>query len=330
MLRRSTPPIVDELGRSVPGSVARLERVRLGGVQQWLVLRGHRQDGPILLFLAGGPGGSEIGWVRTFNGELEHSFVVVNWDQRGAGKSYRLLTRRSSLRPERYVDDAVDLAERLHVMFPGQPLHLIGHSWGAVLGILAAQRRPDLFASFVGVGTVVAVAENDRVSWEWTRARAEEAAQARTVTRLVRNGPPPYSGLRAGLKYHAISGGAEQFNDYPSNPYRQHSTATALHIPEYSHLDWLRVLLGFNRGTATTYQGILDLDLRRDVPDLAIPAYFAHGRHDIHAWGYLAEDYVTSLRAPHKELIWFADSGHSPCFEEPAKFRELMLRVRAG
>src|SRR5260370_12883182 len=83
---RGTRPIRDPQGRTVPGSVARLEPLTLGGVRQWLLVRGRRAESPILLKLHGGPGQAEMATVG-LNGLLENDFVVVEWDQRGSGKS---------------------------------------------------------------------------------------------------------------------------------------------------------------------------------------------------------------------------------------------------
>src|SRR5690606_27976567 len=122
-LAAHTPPILGEDGKPLPGSIARMEKVRLGGVDQWLIIRGHDVHKPVLLFLSGGPGASEAARVLRFNQELEKHFVVVIWEQRGCGKSY---PARADLTVERYTADVIELSEMLRTRFDEQKVYLVG------------------------------------------------------------------------------------------------------------------------------------------------------------------------------------------------------------
>jgi len=89
-----TPPITDAAGKPLPGSIATLETVPLNGSEQWVSIRGRDITNPVLLFLAGGPGGSQLATARYALGGLEDHFVVVNWEQPGAGKSFDAVESR--------------------------------------------------------------------------------------------------------------------------------------------------------------------------------------------------------------------------------------------
>ena len=104
----STPPILGMDGERLPGSVASLERVELNGRKEWITLRGRDASAPVLLWLAGGPGGTELATARRNQGRLEESFVVAVWDQPGAGKSYSA-GKHEDLSLEIFVDDAIAL-----------------------------------------------------------------------------------------------------------------------------------------------------------------------------------------------------------------------------
>ena len=152
----STAPFVDAAGKLLPDSIASLERVMLGGVEQGMLIRGSNVDNPVLLYLHGGPGTSELGMVRQHNmPALEKHFTVVVWDQRGAGMSYSARHPESAMTVEQFIADTHELTQLLRQRFGQAKVYLVGHSWGSALGVLTAQRYPDLHHAYVGVGQVV-------------------------------------------------------------------------------------------------------------------------------------------------------------------------------
>ncbi|MBE2235407.1 MAG: alpha/beta fold hydrolase, partial [Anaerolinea sp.] len=164
-----TPAIAGPDGKPLPNSIASLEKVRLGGAEQWLIIRGQDVDKPVLLFLSGGPGASEAARVLRFNRELEKQFIVVIWEQRGCGKSY---PARGDLTVKRYTSDVIELSELLRQRFDEQKIYLVGHSWGTIIGLRAAQERPDLFHAYVGTAQMVDVLETDRMIYDLVLAHS--------------------------------------------------------------------------------------------------------------------------------------------------------------
>ena len=112
-----TPAILGSDGKPLPNSIASMEKIKLGGVDQWLIIRGQDVNKPVLLFLSGGPGGSEAARVIRFNQELEKHFVVVIWEQRGCGKSYPALNPKSGLTVDQYASDIIELTDILRARF---------------------------------------------------------------------------------------------------------------------------------------------------------------------------------------------------------------------
>ena len=106
----STPPTTDAHGRVLPGSVATLEKVNLGGSDQWLMIRGQSVKNPVILYLSGGPGGTQYAWNREYLSGLEQRFTIVSWEQRGTGKSASLFfSDFGRLTPQQYVADGLQL-----------------------------------------------------------------------------------------------------------------------------------------------------------------------------------------------------------------------------
>jgi proline iminopeptidase len=194
-----TKPILDAQGRAIPGSVASLERIELGGVPQWILIRGNNAQNPLLLKLHGGPGQAEMATVR-FNRLLEQDFVVVEWHQRGAGKSAAAIDPQSAMNVAQFVADTHELTELLLRRFHRKKLILVGSSWGSVIGIMAVQKYPDLYQAFVSTGQVANLPQGMIVGYRFLLDAARARNDSNAVRDLTRIGPPPYSGADAGAK----------------------------------------------------------------------------------------------------------------------------------
>ena len=145
-----TPPFRGPHGEVASGSVAEVAYHRLGGVDQWVMIRGESLTNPPLIMLHGGPGFSETAFFRHFNAPLEKSFTVVYWDQRGAGKSYDPAIRRSSMTVEQFISDLDELVDLVRERLDKPRVTIFRHSWGSVLGVLYAARFPEKVAAYVG------------------------------------------------------------------------------------------------------------------------------------------------------------------------------------
>jgi pimeloyl-ACP methyl ester carboxylesterase len=325
---RSTAAIVDAKRNPLPGSIATLEQVKLGGVNQGLLIRGHSAANPVLLYLHGGPGTSELGMVRMHNmPALEQHYTVAVWDQRGAGLSYAARQPESGMNVEQFVADAHELTQLLCRRFRQPKIYLIGHSWGSLLGVLTVQRHPELYHAYVGVGQVVNMREGERISYDWALAQAKQAGDARSMARLKAIGPPPYLGklrpkLMAQRRILGKYGG-----EVHGNPRGGMSTLLRglLASSEYSWLDRINVLRGIFANMRLMWPKIMSIDLRVQAPEIAVPVYFLEGRYDYEAPAVLAERYFQQLRAPRKELIWFERSAHFVNTEEADNFNRFFI-----
>jgi pimeloyl-ACP methyl ester carboxylesterase len=324
----STSPITDARGRPLPGSIAALEMVTLGGVEQSLLIRGRNVANPVLLFLHGGPGTSELGLVRAYNlSALERHFTVVVWDQRGAGKSFAALRPVSGMTIEQLISDTRELTVLLCHRFAQQKIYLVGHSWGSALGALTVKRYPEWYHAFVGIGQAVNMQEGERLSYQWTLAQAEQAHDARSVARLKQIGAPPYSGdVRSKvIAQRAIL--ARYGGEVHGNP-RGGLFITLrclLKATEYSWPDRINVFRGIFATMRLMWPQILSIDLMEQAPELKVPVYFLEGRHDQEAPSVLAEQYFQVLRAPRKTLVWFEKSAHLVNVEEAEAFNQFFI-----
>ena len=323
-----TAPFTDSSGRTLPDSIASLGRVTLGGVDQGLLIRGRNVANPVLLYLHGGPGTSELGMVRQHNmPTLEQHFTVVVWDQRGAGMSYAAPNPTSGMTVEQFIADAHELTLLLCQRFQQLKIYLVGHRWASALGALTVQRYPNLYHAYVGVGQVVDMREGERISYAWTMGQAEKAGDARSVGRLRAIGPPPYLGkfrvkLMGQRKFLGKYGGEVHGNPNGGTLILLRGLLSAR---EYSWPDRINVVRGILVGIRVMWPQILDIDLITQVPELKVPVYFLEGRHDYEAPTELAERYFEALKAPHKTLIWFERSAHFVNTEEADAFNRFFI-----
>jgi pimeloyl-ACP methyl ester carboxylesterase len=323
-----TPSIVDAQGKSVPGSIATLERVTLGGSEQWISIRGKSVDNPVLLWLSGGPGGSQLATERYHLGALEDYFVVVNWEQPGSGKSYHAVPH-SALTVDRYVSDASELVQYLRGRFSEDKVYVVGESWGSALGVWLVQRHPEVVHAFVGTGQMVDFVETEQYDYDFAMRLARERGDTKKVDELTRMGPPPYFGDGATWKQTAyVTDGLAYMNSNPAISDDGFDTFKDLLSPEYGLYDkvnWARGIL--DSGNVMFPQlWAADVDFRTQAPKLEVPVYFLIGRHDVNAPPAIAEEYYALLDAPHKEWVWFEHSGHNPWVHESAKFVDVVVK----
>lgn len=150
-----TPKITDERGQRLENSIATLDSVVLGNIEQSILIRGQNIDNPILLFLHGGPGYPQISFARKFQSKLERDFIIVNWDQRGSGKSYSRHVPQDSMTRDQFIMDTFELIDYLLDRFDQEKIYLAGHSWGSDIGVRVVEQKPLLFYAYIGIGQVI-------------------------------------------------------------------------------------------------------------------------------------------------------------------------------
>jgi pimeloyl-ACP methyl ester carboxylesterase len=315
--RAYTPPVKDQAGRVLPESVAALDRVSLGGTAQYILVRGKNRSNPVLLFLHGGPGMPMMYLSHAFQRPLEEEFVVVQWDRRGAGKSYDSRIPPQTINVQQEIADTRELTELLRSRFRHNRIYLVGHSYGSYLGILAAQRFPELFYAYVGVGQLACSKEiNRQIQDHWIR---KEAIAARNQAALKQvNGKEPMDREKWLFEF-----GGELYRERKWLPL----LLIGLRSPEYSLVDDVHIVGGVNFTLRNMRYNAISGDLIDVVTDLKLPVYFFTGRHDYTAPFQCTQEYYRRINAPGKKMVWFDASAHFPFFEEPQKFAAEMKKV---
>jgi proline iminopeptidase len=326
----STPAIVGPDGRPVPGSIAELTMVKLGGRDQAISIRAVDANTPVLLYLSGGPGQSDLAFSRALLEPLTKDFVVVGWDQRGTGKSYAALDPTSDLTLDRAVRDTIELTEYLRERFAEEKIYLLGESWGTTLGVLAVQRQPQLFHAYIASGQMVSQRETDRRIWRDLLAHAQRTGDWALYDQVLTLGEPPYRDMPWANTFVMGHYDALTTPYTPPAAYIERGKASGLDPfgligSEYSLIDKANVLRGLVDMFSIMYPQLQDIDFRRDVTRLEVPVYVLEGASELRGRRDLAQQWLDQLTAPSKQLITYADAGHSVVFEEADAFHRLMV-----
>jgi pimeloyl-ACP methyl ester carboxylesterase len=310
-----------------PNAIAALEEIELGGVPQWLLVRGRDRSKPVLLYLHGGPGSAFMPFARQFSSRLEEHFVVVHWDQRGAGKSCTDAVPDESLNLEQFLADTLELVHQLRGRFGVEKIFLLGHSWGSVLGVLTVQRHPELFHAYVGLGQMVNLDRNEEISYRFVveRARAEGNQEALDELEAIRL---PYESV--GDLFTQRQWLSHYRGDFYAGGSMARMARDTLLAREYTLVEKMRFLPCAVNTLEQAWDDLQELDFLRDVDRLDVPVYFFAGRHDYNTPSELVVEWAEQLQAPRLEIVWFENSAHMACIEEPERFQdELIDRVLA-
>jgi pimeloyl-ACP methyl ester carboxylesterase len=271
------------------------------------------------LFLHGGPGMPMMYLAHRFQRDLESEFLVVHWDQRGAGKSFDRDLPVESMNVERFLSDTDELVALLRSRYGAEKIYLAGHSWGSYLGMLFTNRHPEMLQAYIGIGQVVDDRRASEIQDEFIRGRAAELNNEEALRELAEDGD------RVREKWLFEFGG-ELYGHTNWLPLLW----SGLLSPEYSLIDAVNVGRGSSLSSQHMRYNAISEPLLDAVTSVDVPVYFFIGRHDYTTPAELVELYYRKLQAPRKRIVWFEESAHFPFFEEPERFTAEMRAVLAG
>jgi proline iminopeptidase len=329
-LAEATKTIAEARRIMNPDGVERLEKLRIGGIDQWVSIRGADLRNPVLLYIHGGPGYVSIPMSWWFGRGLEEYFTVVQWDQRAAGKTY-LLTEpakiASTLTTARMIGDVEEMAGWARREFGKDKIFVLGHSYGSFLGLQVALRHPEWFYAYIGVCQSINGPENERRGWHFAIDAARRAGNAQAIRELEAIAPyaapghvVPIKDLYVQRKWVGAFGGVMA--------YRTNNSADAnlgRLSPDYSEQEIDHIWDGNRFATPYLLPDLVATDLS-GIQKLELPLIFFEGRHDLNVNSDLVATWFETLKAPEKHLVWFEHSGHMPMTEEPGKFLISLVR----
>ncbi len=302
--------------------------VDIGGVRQGMFIQEGSEDKPILLFLHGGPGSPEVTFNHLYPTGLDKYFTVCWWEQRGSGISYDKNMDKSSMNIQQLLYDTIELTEYLLKRFRKEKVYLMGHSFGSMLGVMAISNSPQLYYAFIGIGQVVNIAKSEQLGYEYMLDELEKAGSRWRKRRLrkhesVRRGESDFKYLNT-IRCSLL--------DQLGVGYMRNEKAIAslfkelLYFRQYTIREKINYVHGITFSLSSLWDDIYKLDLMKLYSKFEVPVYIFHGLYDIQVSYSLAKDYAEVIDAPVCGFYTFAESAHSPCFEEIPKMCEIIER----
>lgn len=288
--------------------------VSIGGIEQWITIRGANRDNPVVLFVHGGPGNPLSPYATAIHGSWEKDFTLVQWDQRGAGRTFGRNPRSvdTELTIEQMVSDGIEVAAYVTRYLHQKKVILLGGSWGSVLAVHMIKARPDLFHAYVGTGQVVESGENQAATYVKVMTLARAAGDVKTLATLEGLGTPPWTNPRnLGVlrrvtrlyeKQAAVPAPSFWWVPAPlyATPEEQADYETG---EEFSYLQFVGV-----KGKGMFSK----VDLWKLGSTFNVPVFLLHGEEDLVSVPEVAKRYYDSLSAPEKAFVLLPQTGHDP------------------
>lgn len=303
----------------------------IGGVRQGMFIKGADTANPVLLFVHGGPSFSEYFLAEKYPTGLEDHFTVCYWDQRGGGLSATREVTMESLNLGQLAADMIEVTNYLRSRFGKERIYILAHSGGTAFALRAVAENPELYHAYIGMAQITRQAESEKLAYRYM-VDSYSSSGNRKMAAKFREYPiiedeayllPFFNSVLRDKSMHELGiGTMRNMNSIMTGVFYPVWLCRAYTIREKFNI-W-RSKFSFVKKSGLRAE-VLKLDMSVAVPELGIPAYFISGRHDLTVSHDLSEEYCNKLESPLKRFYTFKNSAHSPMFEEPERFLEIMI-----
>ncbi len=324
-------PITGSGGTQLKGSISVIEKITLGSQDQYLIIRGADSTKPVMLFLHGGPGSPEAAFMKHYNRDIEKDFVMVYWEQRGAGKSWSKDIPAETMNMAQFISDTRELSEYLSERFSQERIYIAGHSWGSLLGILTAYKHPELFRAFFGIGQACYQFKGEQISYEWVKEQANNRKDKMALEALDQlSFPDSLASNHIWIDY--LMNQRKYVNKYGGGTTRDITGMWPLvkivfKTSEYTIGEKLNFMNGSMFSLNHMWNEVIHSNLLNELDSIQVPVYFFHGKYDYTTPHSVAKEFFNQLKAPQKGFFTFENSAHSPVMEEVEKFNSIVREI---
>jgi pimeloyl-ACP methyl ester carboxylesterase len=307
----------------IPGGIDERLEVQIGDTKQFISVRGRDSRNPILLMIHGGPASPEMQTSWIWQGDWEDYFTVVQWDQRGAGKSYVAndpAVVGPTLSLKRISDDAAEVVQYLRHRYAKPKVFVLGHSWGSVVGLTLAHDHPELLYAYIGMGQVISGQENERVGYRLTLQLAEARNNITAINEL--KSIAPYPGPDGSLTLEKIGLERKWSVSFGGLTHGRNSLDFYSDLAELSPDYSLAEIAAVDKGAELSLPHLLPDLIKFDftaITRYGCPIFMFEGRYDLTTPSQVTADWFRRVQAPKKGFVWFENSAHMVEIEEPGR-----------
>lgn len=287
-------------------SVKTHEAVEIGGIKQWIGVKGADDSKPLLLFLHGGPGFSSRNYASKFIRYLQKDFIIAQWDQRETGITSHWGPYSDSLTVDIFHKDTEEVISFLLKKFSKEKIFLVGFSWGGFLGLHFANEHPELLHAYISVSSMIHQDKSEQLTLELLQEKADNSVDRIARDEISKISIPfdSWEALYFQRKWTAEFLNKEKFNPKQKKVFQQWSEK------------WWKVFIEASK-----------VNYFEMVPVIDCPIYFFIGKNDFIANYLVTENYFKDLKASNKQIIWFEQSTHEIPTDEPKKFSEELIKI---
>lgn len=283
------------------------EIVNIGGVKQYISIKGKETSNPLLLYLHGGPGQSVMDKAEQITSRLQEKFIVVHWDQRGAGKTAELNKSSNELTIQLMQNDTEEIIQYLLKKFNRKKLYLVGHSWGSVLGFHIAQKSPNLLYAYVAISPPVNSLKSNRIALNLLKEHFKKGNNQKALKELSTVKIP-----NENLEQKIIL-------------YRWQTEFNGEKVTDEQVEQAMPFFIEWENNWGALSKQVDKINLSMKVPSLRCPIYFFVGKKDYQTNFSVTEHYFNVLKAPKKKLFWFMKSAHNVPHTEPDLMQKIII-----
>ena len=301
--------------------------VQVGGIEQWISIRGQNRYNPVILVLHGGPGVSNAPFAPAFI-PWEKDFTLVEWDQRGAGRTFGRngVQGTGLLSIDRLTQDAIELTQHLRSRLQKDKVILFALSFGSVIGLKMVQARPELFAAYVGSGQFINAADGDALGYQLTLAQARAIGNGEAISALETMGPPPWPDVKT---RSAAKGWATRMTKADDPASKMNVPAMLKALPDYSDADLKNLAAGMAFSTEPLVRDAMAFDARTLGPRFPIPLFIFQGADDLNTPTPLVQRWFADLEAPAKAIVIVEHASHGAFYTHSQQLGSFLAeRVR--
>ncbi len=312
--------------RAASSSIEEGRYIRIGGIEQWISIKGADRNNPVLLVLHGGPGNAWSPYAASMFAGWDRDFTVVQWDQRGAGRTFGKSgpAVADTMTIERMVQDGIEVALFLKTHLGKERIMLTGGSWGSMLGLQMVQSRPDLFDTMVGFAPVVSVQASIRSGYDKVLHMARSAGDQTAIDALTSLGTPPWQTIRKWPLFRTW------LRTYQSRivtaPLAPRAISSVYASAQEEAMNEAADEFSFIHFWGMTMSGpLMQVDLASRGLDYGVPVHLVAGAEDLTAPPELAKRFFDGIRAPRKQFHLVPGTGHEPSVPQLALVHKILL-----